>query len=59
MQNMQKDQLYKVSPISNELLLDCALKQNIPLNYKSSEKVLATVISFRSDMSSSEAINFL
>lgn len=30
----QHNQSYGVSPVSNELLLDCALKQNIPLDYK-------------------------
>jgi ferredoxin, 2Fe-2S len=30
----QKDWLYQISPVSNKLLLDCALKQNVPLDYK-------------------------
>ncbi|MDQ0245238.1 ferredoxin [Bacillus fengqiuensis] len=30
----QHNQSYGVTPVSNQLLLDCALKQNIPLEYK-------------------------
>lgn len=30
----QNNQVFKVAPASNELLLDSALKQNVPLDYK-------------------------